>query len=70
MKEGWSWLYNSPKYHYFREGRSLCKRWMILGPGDFEQDWKDDMPDNCAGCQKKLLKNPSKNDVSSASRQT
>lgn len=40
------------KFHYFDEGRSLCRKWMKLG-GEFEDD-KDDHPDNCATCKKKV----------------
>jgi hypothetical protein len=53
--EGWSYLFNSPKWHYFRAGRSLCKRWMILGRGEFEQG-KDNSPDNCKACIKAVEK--------------
>lgn len=27
--EGWVWLYNTSNYHYFRNGKSLCKRWVV-----------------------------------------
>ena len=30
-KEGWTWLINSRKDHYFRDGKSLCGKWMVLG---------------------------------------
>ena len=52
--EGWTYLYNSPKWHYFRGGRALCKRWMTFG-NDFEQG-NDTSPDNCKGCVKVLEK--------------
>jgi len=50
--EGWKWIVNAPKWHYFRDGRSLCGKWMCLGKS-FEQG-NDDSPDNCVACRKKL----------------
>ena len=29
-KEGWAWLWNSQKWHYFRGGRSLCGKFLLL----------------------------------------
>lgn len=55
IKEGWYYLSNSPKWHYFRDGRSLCGRWATFAKEGFEQG-NDGSPDNCMGCQKKLLK--------------
>ena len=54
IKEGWAYLSNSPKWHYFRGGRSLCKRWGYFGHD--EEQGKDDSPDNCLACRKKLAK--------------
>lgn len=54
-KEGWTWLQNSPKWHYFVDGRSLCRRFMLFGNPELEQG-KDESPDNCAACMKALLK--------------
>lgn len=51
-KEGWKWLINSTKAHYFRGGQSLCRRWMSFGT-TFEQG-NDESPDNCKACVKKL----------------
>lgn len=53
--EGWTWLFNSRKWHYFRNGRSVCGRYAILGAGDFEQG-NDTSPDNCAQCRKVIAK--------------
>lgn len=55
LKEGWSWLFNSRKWHYFRNGVSLCGKFMILGLGEFEQG-DDTSPDNCKMCSRKRLK--------------
>ena len=55
-KEGWTWLYNSKKWHYFRDGRSLCGKWGRFGSPDTLEQGKDDSPDNCAVCRKKLAK--------------
>jgi len=55
IKEGWTWLFNARKWHYFRNGESLCRKWMIWNSGDLELE-NDDSPDNCATCRKKLKK--------------
>jgi len=58
MKQGWTYLYNSPKWHYFDSengGRSLCGRWMLFSLGDLESG-NDNSPDNCKACAKKLAK--------------
>jgi hypothetical protein len=57
--EGWGWLYNARKWHYFRDRRSLCGRWLGLGLGELQQG-NDNSPDNCPTCAKKLLKEKSK----------
>lgn len=49
-EEGWTWLMNSTKWHYFRGGRSLCRRYMVLGRPEFEGD-SPNSPDNCRTCQ-------------------
>ena len=51
--EGW-WnpkpLCARSKYHYVREGRSLCGRWLYTR-GETEIG-KDDHPENCAACRR------------------
>ena len=54
-KEGWTWLTNAIKWHYFREGQSLCKKYMLLGSGELELG-NNNSPDNCAACKKVLIK--------------
>ena len=54
-KEGWTYLTNSPKWHYFVDGRSLCKRFMLFALPDLELG-NDNSPDNCKACRNKLLK--------------
>jgi hypothetical protein len=54
-REGWGWLSNSPKWHYFVDGRSLCGRWLGLGLGELEQGM-DNSPDNCAECRRRVVK--------------
>ena len=49
--EGWSWLFNARKWHYFRDGRALCRRWMILGVGDFGTPTEGE---KCRSCQRAL----------------
>lgn len=52
-KEGWRKL-NSKKWHYFRNGKSLCMKWMSFSE-DFDTD-VGDSPDNCKKCQMKRNK--------------
>lgn len=56
--EGWMYLHNSPKWHYFRDKKSLCKRWMCFGQ-DFA-DGNDNSPDNCKACMKARAKEQAK----------
>jgi hypothetical protein len=53
--EGWAFLWNSKKWHYFRDCRSLCGRWLCLSY-DVEKEEKIDSPDNCAECRRRRLK--------------
>ena len=53
MNEGWTWLINSKKWHYFVNGRSLCGKFGLIGRPELKQG-DDDNPDNCAACRKKL----------------
>lgn len=56
-KQGWNYMVNSPKWHYFIEGRSLCDRWLGLGLSGFDDDpLSDNHPSNCAVCAKKVAK--------------
>lgn len=52
-KEGWTWLFNSRKDHYFRDGKSLCGKWGLLNCAGLEKS----LPKKaCAACKKKLEK--------------
>lgn len=51
---GWKYLFNHPKQHYFKEGRSLCGRWMTFGHGDCEPDNGKVQHDECVTCRRKL----------------
>jgi len=54
--EGWNWIFNARKWHYFRDGRSLCGRWMTLTmPNDLETG-NLNSPDNCKACVRKRKK--------------
>jgi len=55
VSEGWGWLLNSRKWHYFVEGHALCGRWFAPWLKELEHG-KDDHPDNCAACKRKLKK--------------
>ena len=62
-KEGWTWLTNSKKWHYFVDGRSLCGGFMVFAnmQGELVQG-NNDSSDNCASCKKKLQKRLNKNE--------
>jgi len=49
--EGWTWIIGSRKWHYFREGKSLCGKWGLLTEPHFEAG-NDASPDNCAACRR------------------
>ena len=53
-KEGWCWLVNSDRCHYFVNGKSLCGKWGILGYGDCDDSPIGNPP--CTTCRKKLEK--------------
>ena len=53
LSEGWTWLFNSKKWHYFRKGRSLCGKWALLGHPELEADASS--PDNCKACVAKRV---------------
>lgn len=56
-KEGWTWLRNSRKWHYFRAGKSLCKRYMLLKhPSEGYESGNNGSTDNCASCKREILK--------------
>lgn len=58
-REGWKWLTNATRWHYFRGGRSLCGRWMTLTSSGMEKG-NDRSPDNCRSCARRLTgKEPS-----------
>ena len=54
---GWNWIFNSPKWHYFQGGRSICGKWLGIGLGETCDDdpETDDSPDNCLACTKKVI---------------
>lgn len=49
-REGWGHPVSTRKFHYFRDSRSLCGRWMFTG--DLEPDGPKG-PDDCAACRRK-----------------
>jgi len=54
FREGWTWLYNAKKWHYFVDNRSLCGRWGLFSSVSLKQG-NDNGSDNCAACKKKLI---------------
>ncbi len=55
-KEGWGQIMNARKAHYFRDGVSLCGKWMAY-PGRLDDN--DGHPDNCAACRRLRAKEKS-----------
>ncbi len=56
-QEGWTWLVNSRKWHYFRNSRSLCGKFMLLGSMlDELVQGNNNSPDNCLICRRKREK--------------
>lgn len=52
--QGWKYLFNAPKQHYFKQGQSLCGRWMTFGHGDCTEDDGKPQQDECVSCRRKL----------------
>ena len=56
-EEGWTWLQNSKKWHYFRNKKSLCGKWsLFIHPNEGYELGNNDSSDNCTTCRKKLEK--------------
>jgi hypothetical protein len=54
--EGWTWMRNATKWHYFRGRRSLCRRWgLIVDPARGYSLENNDSPDNCKACARLVL---------------
>lgn len=53
LTEGWKWLINATKWHYFVDYQSLCGRWGTFTMDSLEQG-NDESPDNCKMCKKRL----------------
>jgi len=57
QNEGWTWLKNSRKWHYFRENRSLCGKFAIfVKPEKGFEIGGNDSSDNCAKCSRLIKK--------------
>lgn len=52
-KEGWWMTKKTPRYHYFRDGRSLCGFKLNVKATLSPDGWADD-PNDCRICRKKL----------------
>ena len=61
-KEGWAWLHNSNREHYFVEGRSLCRKWLCLC-SDFATTLGQP---ECKACRKALDKREAKREPKKA----
>lgn len=62
LTEGWKWLMNATKWHYFVDHDSLCGRWGTFTMDDLEQG-NDKSPDNCKMCRRKLKARQAKGEV-------
>lgn len=55
MNGGWVHIQGAAKWHYILGGadggRSLCGRWLFLGPDSVLQDDNHGSPDNCKLCR-------------------
>jgi len=48
---GWAWPERSRKAHFFREGRSICRRWLYVGILTRNQNRGNAPgPDDCVVC--------------------
>lgn len=54
-REGWIWLGNTSDYHYFKKGRSLCRKWTIPTNPQFRER-EIDRAYNCLACAAALRK--------------
>ena len=53
--EGWIKTDNAKLWHYFRDGRSLCGKWMTFSQ-NYDETENIDSPDNCKACKNKRSK--------------
>ena len=60
--EGWTYLVNSPKWHYFRDGRSLCRKFLLLGRPELECDGPESA-DDCKKCRQLRNKEQDKKSI-------
>ena len=55
--EGWGSMVNAKKAHYFQDGSSLCRQWMMFGSGPRWESNQKKGPTadagTCAACWKK-----------------
>ena len=57
MSEGWGKPTQSRKFHYFIEGRSLCRNWGWWAQhGPLDNDTGKTNTDDCAACARKMEK--------------
>ena len=55
-KEGWGQAPGSPKWHYFRNQDSLCRKYGFRTKDDDLEQGNDNSPDNCKACRRALEK--------------
>lgn len=55
--EGWTWVRNSTKWHYFRDKKTICgKWWLFKHPVEGYEIGNDGSANNCAACKREILK--------------
>jgi len=58
--EGWGFLSNAKRAHYLRDGRSLCRKWLVLSAPEWVRTQERAAapgPDDCKACWKKAPEN-------------
>ena len=64
-REGWGFLSNGRKAHYFRGCRSLCRAWLAWGENAVswcatQEEGGEAGPDDCVACFRKRAKEVAK----------
>ena len=52
-REGWGYISTARKWHYYRNGTSLCHKFTKFTTHDLERG-VNNSPDNCAECRRRL----------------
>lgn len=55
LPHGWATIEGTRKWHFFRDGKSLCGGWAYFGRNSLELG-NDASEENCAACRRKVAK--------------